>query len=367
MKEKLLKIFIYVSGIICLYAFVTIRFRPLFNSVVTEKLIPGYWDNTKYGELYYFNYITHFKEEGMPPVIEKFQYSDNQADINETEIFNVGDSYFDIARGTQYSKRLMEKTGRKVHYVYEDYPLNYLIRNNYTSEQPSLMILEFVERYIPFKFTTPHSMDYFPEKKKSKLRQFGSEIKELIFYQKSEELYDVLLKRSYLTNWIYPTISTLRFDLFKQVSRLTPAYSLDHEIPWLFYHDQVNDENTSFYYKHTDEEIENICNNIKDLEKKLMDNFNIRLVFLPVPAKYTLYHRVIDNNDDEYNNFLPRLFKGLEERDIPYINIYDDYTASNDILYYGTDSHWNLKGLEIAVEETMNYLSNDSVLSKYIQ
>ena len=367
MKEKLLKIFIYISGITCLYAFITIRFLPLFNAVVTEKLIPGYWDNTKYGELYYFNYITHFKEEGMPPVIEKFQYSDYQSDINETEIFTVGDSYFDIARGTQYSKRLMEKTNKKIHYAYEDFPLSYLIRHNYSSKEPSLLILEFVERYIPFKFTTPHLMEYIPEKKKSRIRQTGSEIKELIFYERSEELYDVLLKRSYLTNWLYSSMATLRFDLFRQVSRLTPAYSLDHEIPWLFYHDQVNDENTSFYYNHSDAEIENICSNIKDLETKLMDNFNIRLVFFPVPAKYTLYHWVINHNDDKYSNFLPKLYKGLEERNIPYVKIYDDFRTSNDILYYGTDSHWNLEGLEMAVEATISYLNNDSVLSKYIQ
>ena len=366
MKEKLLKIIIYISGITCLCAFIVIRLLPLFNAVVTEKLIPGYWDNTKYGELYYFNYITRFKEEGMPSVIEKYQYSENQADIDETEIFTVGDSYFDIARGTQYPKRLMEETHKKVHYIYEDYPLKYLISNNYSSKEPSLMILEFVERYIPYKFSSPHLMEYTPEKTKSKLRQAGSKIKDLVFYDRSEELYDALLKRSYLTNLIYSSIATLKFDLFGYISSLTPAYSLDHEIPWLFYHDQVNGENTSFYYQFSDAEIENICDNIKDLEKKLMDNYNIRLVFFPVPAKYTLYHWVIDNNDDEYNHFLPRLFKGLEKREIPYINIYDDYTASKDILYYGTDSHWNLKGLEMAVEETMNYLNNDAVLSKYI-
>ena len=226
----------------------------------------------------------------MPPANEKFRYSMNQADINEAEIFTIGDSFFDISRGSQYSKRIMQRTNKKVHDIYDDYPLKYLIRNHYSSGKPRLMILGFVERYIPLKFSAPHSLEYTPEKKSSKIQQDYALIRDLIFYRRSEELYDALLKRSYLTNWYYSCIATLRFDLFKQVSRLTPAYSLDHEIPWLFYHDQVNDENTSFYYHHSDAEIENICDNIKDLENKLMDNFNIRLVFLPVPAKYTLYH-----------------------------------------------------------------------------
>ena len=73
MNEKLLKGLIYLSGIVCLYAFIAIRSLPLFNLVMKEKMVPDYWDKTKYGEFYYFNFIKYFKEEGLPPAREKFQ------------------------------------------------------------------------------------------------------------------------------------------------------------------------------------------------------------------------------------------------------------------------------------------------------
>ncbi len=55
-------------GIVCLYAFIAVRVPPMFNAVLKEKIIPEYWENTKYGELYYFNFIKHFREENLPPI-----------------------------------------------------------------------------------------------------------------------------------------------------------------------------------------------------------------------------------------------------------------------------------------------------------
>ena len=86
-----------------------------------------------------------------------------------------------------------------------------------------------------------------------------------------------------------------------------------------------------------------------------------------MPAKYTLYHWVVKNNKDKYSNFLPELYKVLDDKNIPYISIYDEFRTNDEILYYGTDSHWTVKGMEMAVDATIKYLNNDSVLSKYVQ
>ncbi|NJK87100.1 MAG: hypothetical protein HC906_15125, partial [Bacteroidales bacterium] len=53
MRERTLKIIVFTAGIICLYAFLAVRIKPMFNLVLKEKIMDGYWENVKYGELYY--------------------------------------------------------------------------------------------------------------------------------------------------------------------------------------------------------------------------------------------------------------------------------------------------------------------------
>jgi hypothetical protein len=362
-KEKLMKWLMYLAGIVCLYTFIAIRSLPLFNSVLKEKMEPGYWDKTKYGELYYFSMIPRFREKGLPPVKEKYQFSKDQTSLEEAEILVFGDSFFDIARGTQFPEIIKEETRKKVHYVYQESPLEYFARLNYKNNIPKILIYGRVERFIPSEFEKPHETIYIGDER-SQIRKFFAGIKDKIFYGRTEELYDAMLKRSYFTTGIYSLIAAVKFDLFDYISNLTPVYSVKYETPWLFYYDQVNDENTSFYYKHSQEEIENYCNNIKDLDIKLLKDYNIKLIFLPIPAKYTLYHKFVNN--DQYNNFLPRLYEELEKKHIKFIRIYEDYLNSEEVLYYGTDSHWKKKGMDMAADKIIKFLKNDSTLNYYI-
>ena len=145
---------------------------------------------------------------------------------------------------------------------------------------------------------------------------------------------------------------------------MTPVYSLAYETPWLFYYEQTNDEPTSFYYKHSQGEINTICDNIADLAEKLDEKYNMKMVFMPIPSKYTVYHDLLNN--DEYNDFLPLLYKGLKERSITVINLYDEYINSDEILYYGTDTHWNRKGLDIAVNKTIKVIDSIQCKENYI-
>lgn len=356
MNQKTLKWIIYISGGICLYIFVAVRILPLFNALLAEKLIPGYWDKTRYGECYYFSCINHFKEKGLPEAVTKFQFSSNQSSLNEADVLIFGDSFFDISRGTQFPTLLFEKTSLgKMHYVYQELPLSYLEKNNYEKGKPKILILGLTERYIPFKFAKKHTSDFVTDAR-SEIRKSMAKFRDYVFYARSEELCDALLKRSYATSWLYSKIATLKFDLFGYISDLTPKYHADADNPWLFYYDQVNKENTSFYYKHTEEEIQNICENIEYLSNHLKERYNIEMYFLPIPAQYTLYHYVINN--DTYNNFLPSLYLGLNKTSVRYIPIYDKFKKSNDILYYGTDGHWNVKGLSYAVELVSDYLQH---------
>jgi hypothetical protein len=352
MKPKTLLILIYIAGFICLSTFIAIRVPAFFNLLAKDKVIPEYWENTKYGELYNFNRIAHFKED-LPPSTIKYRFTPKHPDINEADILTFGDSFFDFARIPTFPERLGDTLHRRVFYARYDYPLNTLAENNYRKGSPRLLIYETAERYIPLRFSMPHENEYRPDTR-SKLRKALAALWHVIFVKDSEVRYSLFLTRSYFTEKIYSLIATFKFDVFGYIAETTPAYALNQDVPWLFYYEEVNEDNTSFYYQHNDADIETYCNNIADLRKKLKDRYNLDMLFLPMPCKYTVYHKFI--NEDPYNNLLPRIYKGLEKRGVPVIKVYDDYVQSNEILYFGTDTHWNTRGLDIALSRTLQYL-----------
>lgn len=361
-KTVLLKIAIYTSGVICLYAFIAVRSVTIFNLGSREKLITGYWDNTKYGELYYFNYVKHFKEKGLPQVGQKFQFSAKQAPLSDADMLIFGDSFFDMCRPTQFPIEVQQRLKKNIHFEYFSFPLSFLNQNNYQNNKPKLLILESVERYIATRFMQPQTPD-FTVNTRSPFRNHLSLIKDKIFDSRSEELYDALLKRSYLTTDAYSEIATLKFDLFGYISKLTPKYSFKDTVPWIYYHEEVNSNITSFYYQYSDEQIEQISENILLLSTQLKEKYNLQMVFIPVPSKYTICHNRI--NDDKYNEFLPRLQKKLDEKGVKYIDFYHPFKASKELLYIPTDTHWSEKGLGLAVQLTMEYLEKNNLTGDY--
>lgn len=365
MKKKLLKYIIYLSGVICLYAFISIRYLPLYNTLLEENVVKNYWDKIEYGELYYFSHIKHFREKSLATAQEKFEYSSKHASVEESDIINFGDSFFEISRHKQFPERIADDFNKKVHYVNNDHPLDYLKSTHYISKEPKLLIFERVERYIPVTFENKHIHNPTNNNVSSYFTKKLQYIKSKIFVPGSEQLYDVMLKRSYLTTNIYSNISTIKFDMFSYISNKTPKYFKDGDDSWLFYHDQVNKEKTSFYYKHSQSEMDSICNNMKSLADNLKQEYNLSVVFLPLPAKYTLYHNVI--NTDEYNNFLPQLYSGLDKLGVKYINVFDDFQTSDTLLYYRTDGHWNQKGIDIAYNKTIEFIKSDSTLYQFLK
>lgn len=364
MKEKILKYSIFITGFACLYVFIAVRFLPMYNTLLTEKLVPNYWDKTRYGELYYFSHIKYFREPNLPEATVKHQFSKKQPSINETEIFTFGDSFFDIVRPVQFPTLLSEALNKKVFFGYNDYPLQYLNKNNYHDTVPKIMVMGIVERFIPLKFTYRHDTGYLREEEKSGAFVMGKTVKDLIFYKKGEELYDAALKRSYLTTGIYSTISTIKFDLFGYISRFTPFYSLDDTIPWLFHHNAVNQDSTSFYYHHSEEQVTNMATTLQELSVKLKEIYNITFVFMPIPSKYTIYHTKFNN--DPYNNFIPRLQQKLAERDVLYIDLYSHFLKADKLIYFGTDGHWNENGTRLAVALTKQYLIDKKLIHSHI-
>lgn len=361
MSEKALKILIYVAGGACLFGFIAVRSLPVLNSVLVEKMIPEHWEFTKYGELYYFNYISEFREK-LPEPIRKYRFSESHPKIEEADILMFGDSFLDISRQVTLPERLARSTGDKVFFhrflaPQESNPFCVLHEQGVNELQAGILVYETVERNIPMKFTTSYSPDSCSMAGFHTLKARADRFAENIFPSNNEEMYTQLLKRSIFTSGIYSLNATAKFRLYGYVSSKTPLYKTGDD-PWLFFHRQVEDVPGSFYYTYTAQEIENYCDNIARLASEVKRVLNMEMVFLPVPNKYTICHDVL--NEDTYNQFLPRLYAGLRERGIRCVELYDRFSRSTEVLYYGTDTHWNERGVGIALEELIRTMSNES-------
>ncbi len=359
MNERLLKYLIYIAGAVCLYAFLAVRILPMFNAALVENRSPEYFEFTKYGEQYYSNYIKHFREV-LPYPKYKYRLSDRNPNLDEADLIAFGDSFFDFNRQETVAERLHDSLGVAVHAVRAWYPLDYLHSHNYQKGERKTIIFQVVERNLHDRFIEPHDLnwkgnDYMDVSKLSLPRR----IKHWIFDVQSEQLYSILLSESYLTRDIYSTIATVKFDLFDYMAPRTPVYSLDnrYNVPFLFYDITVNDAPTGFYFPHSNDLIRTYCDNLVDLKRQLKERYNLDLLFMPVPNKYTMYYKII-HPEDTYNNFLPRFYSELDRRQINYVNLYDPFLAADTLLYYGTDSHWNKNGVDIAVEKLLKKLEN---------
>ncbi len=359
-RENILRMAIYIAGILCLYAWISARTLPVMNTMLREKIIPEHWEFTHWGEMYYFNYIKHFREKNLPPPEQKYRFSDKHPTLEEADILIFGDSFFDFTRQKTFPERLADSLNKKVNYERFFYPLETFKRKNFSNNQPKLLIYETVERDIGIRFKESHK-DTFYRDNRSEIRKKVAEVRDWIFVDMEEEMYNKMLKGSVFTTDIYSWIATVKFNLFSFISPLTPKYYLgDTTRPWLFFHKQVNDEVSSFYYRHTDEEIETYCNNIADLARKLKTNYNLDFLFIAIPNKYTIYHTLINN--DEYNELLPRVYACLEKKGVPVVKLYDDFKNADKILFYGTDTHWNKNGVDIALRKTLEKLNKDGEL-----
>lgn len=362
-KEKILQWIIGLSGILCLYVFLSTRSLTLMNFILSEKMDTELQEFTKYGDLYYYNCINHFKVD-MPEQLRRFRLSDRNSPMNKAQILTFGDSFFDVSFQKTLPERILDSLHVNLYsYMTQDpyraNPFCTLQDSDYAfQDSGKYLIYESVERNIPVKFSKPYApaCNDYPE---IKTGWFIEVLKNYIFKSKQDALYDLMLKRSLLSHRIYSFISTLKFDLFGYISKMTPVYTVKPE-PWLYYYNQFKNEPGGFSYNYSDHEINTYCDNIAQLAKDLKTRYNLILIFMPVPNKYSIYCRFY--KDKRYNNFIPRLQQGLKSRRVNYINLYDNFAISSDTLYYGTDTHWNKRGVDMALDLTVKLMQTDSIL-----
>ncbi len=368
MSEKALRWIINIAGVVCLYLFLAVRILPLFNGILLEKYIPEYWENTQWGELYYFNFIKTFQEKNLPECHTKYRFSNRHPKLQDADILTFGDSFFDFSRMTTFPEQLGDSLNKRVYYARMDRPLKYLADSNYQPGPKRYLIFETAERFLHFRFEQAQDTVFYQDNRAG-IRKLAANVRDVIFMEDQELKYSQLLARSYFSTQAYSAISTLKFNLFGQITNQTPAYKVDGEIPWLFGALQLGHEQGGFYWEAPHEKIVNYCDNIELLSKELRERYNLELVFMIIPSKYTIYHYVVGDDGKKYGNFIPKMYAELKKRNIPVIEVYDEFMAQRKekLLFYGTDTHWTEDGLHIALNKTLNLLHTLPVDSYYTQ
>lgn len=358
-RERHLTWIIYCSGIICAFIFLSVRISPkMMNTILKTKTYAEFEDFTKYGELYMFSMVNDFKED-LPQAKEKYRLSSKQPRLDEADVLFFGDSQFDHSRHKNVPERLNDSLDKKVFYHrYIDphwaFILSYLEANKYTNDDKKLVVFESTERYIYNRFIS--DPDVLLSDTRSEKRKMIATIRGRLFNPEAEFLYTILLKRSYITSDIYSLIATIKFRLFGLISSMTPKYTLG-DSPWIFYKENID----HFYTDYSDEDISKICDNIKKLAILVKERYNLDFIFVPLPEKYTLYHNKVNN--DKESDFLQRVYNGLEQRQVPYVQVLDTLKKSDELVYPRTDTHLNEKGSMITFEKLMDVIKKDTTLN----
>ena len=366
-KDKIIKWLIYIAGLFCLYIFLASRFLPMMNVILIEKMDLELQEFTKYGDLYYYNCINNFKTD-MPKQIPRFRLTNKNTPANAADILTFGDSFFDISFQKTLPERILDSTGEKIFcYMTQDptqsNPLCELSRQKFKKRKKgTAIIFETVERNIPIKFNEPYTIQC--QNHDTTTNFFSNLLHSYLFKNNAEQLFDLMLKRSFFTASLYASISTLKFDLFSDISSLTPIYRTK-PTPWLFYSKTTDSVPGGFYYQYSKNDIKKYADNIALLANNLKSVYNLEMFFMAVPNKYTLYNKLVNN--DDYNYFLPILQSELKKRNVHYIDLYSNFKSSNELLYYGTDTHWNKKGVDLALGLTLSSIDSLMISDPLVQ
>ncbi|EKD94264.1 MAG: hypothetical protein ACD_26C00144G0002 [uncultured bacterium] len=296
-------------------------------------------NNVSYGDLYT---ISELKAFHLPIPTKK---STNKSNIDEADIFAFGDSFLGSHLGEKNLPSLLEDSLKMPVYAVPlavENPLEYLERIHYKKGATKIVIVESVERYAVnrgFAYSAPIATTV-------NISSWKKNINDLDYLIFDTTDIDYFFKHNIFINPLRLFLKNLNFSLFGRIDSRIGAYSL--QPPMLFYFEEVNFDknlrNATLAPK--------VAKNIKFLGETLKDKYNLKMIYVVIPNKYTIYNDL--DKHGSYNNFIPRLQSELSKLNVDYVDLYSRYVANrtNDRpLYYPNDSHFAPLGKEILVEE----------------
>jgi len=342
------RILLYLILFISLFVIINGKIPVIGRNFLYEEKVFSDGKKRMLGDLYRFCKVDYFSEE--------FPYVDNPGSKfmpDSADIFVFGDSFFNTMMDTvNVPMAIRNITGKNV-FNSLDYngivfnnPLGFYKKFKIKAKHRRILILESAERY--------------------------SYLSALKSYLKESENYDFFYYKSIITRnimlgdteyWLSNSVFTEKFiDLkssfyFNNFGVISPEISDYSKSPkFLFYSEEVN-----FNKKQKpEEEIKQIADNVNKLADILDRNYNMSLIYIIIPNKYTLYGKYADENYI-YDNYIPEVYSRLNSNTNA-INLYEIYSKikeeyPDDFLYFTSDTHFNLRGREIAINEIIKRIN----------
>lgn len=130
---------------------------------------------------------------------------------------------------------------------------------------------------------------------------------------------------------------------------------------WLYYRDSLEDYLGTALL--SERSLFNLAHTLKMTQENL-EKAGVKFVFTVAPNKNSLYGENMPYYDSfvvtEENN-LHRLRGYLEEEDVNYADLYEEFRNRPEILYHSRDSHWNNQGAALAGQVIMTALQKEQV------
>lgn len=339
------------KALICTLAIVSLLITIVSQTSSINLLLTKGNENS--GDQYLISKIQDYKITNVKRFPQKIN-----TPIQEADIIIMGDSFSHVNLGYKnLADSIRVKTKLKVH-IYNlngsgelwtiTNPTEYLKKTNYRrTNERRILILQSVDRNTAVRYMnidTNKNVHSSEEEITFSLYTILAQTQsQIITRTKSLEYF---LTENNLTSTFSEKINTIRFHLYKDLPALTPQYSSNPKS--LFYSEEIKFENNQL----SKSDIKKLSKNIKAISDTLDTKYNLELVFVLMPNKYTAY-KGFTNKEGNGGIFYNKIYKNLQDEKVKYIDLYHPLTGSKSFPYWPGDTHLNQVGHQIFIDQVM--------------
>jgi len=303
------------------------------------------------GDLFEYLGVDKFKER-----IRKFPFQ-NAPLIMAADIIMQGDSFFysrlDSVPFPEYFEKI---TGQKVFYQYDlghdSTPTRYLEDIGYQKGEAKFFIYETIERMSArraLSFKPNFSGENDGSVVAASTPTLGSRVVNFLFDQIDVEYF---IKNNFIFRPIGLWFKNKAFVWLGDIDSDNPVYLNNPAM--LFGEGDIAFGNNKIKFNFIGEMADNIAQEAKIVK----DRYNLTLVYLIIPNKFSIYGESAVGGK-KYDDFIPKLQEALKDRGVKYLDIYrvfDEYHQQHpsEMLYYAGDNHYTPLGKELVSKELIS-------------
>ena len=331
------------------------------NDYLMKKIAPvryemqSVWGSDKYlyGDLYGLSYLSNYKikPEKKPQQISNCPGPDN---IN---LFMICDSYL-------WSFIKTDSIFCNVNRLkYARWTYNEQINEPMDTTKRNILILEASERQVRKLMSDTTEMFTSVNIYKNNPELIMQPVKETLWNRIQRYLFNESINQNLEFNLfdysLFTPFKELKADINYYIfDRTTNYVTVSGDKKYLFYAPTTNVAKNTSSFNFIDEAEVNVivyCLNRAYIHFKNMGFDEIYLSIIPNPVT------ILDTGSGVYNELIKRI-QNNKDIEIPLINVFPLFKASDKEIYYRSDSHWNYNGFQIWVDETNRILKQQSLM-----